>query len=221
MKRLIGAILCLCFFFFGCARSVYKQESRFHSDGRAKPIITVVPVFDRSSASVGWDLSEEFTDHLKQKLLKTSQFYLKTPEEINPIIAHFTPEHNPFDRKVEWIESAFAHSEFVVFTEIVEHAIHPRQPTDRFFDKLTPSNELTVTVRLRVFDLRGSQAEVILEEMVSQSHFIPNAKGLATKSPNYWQRVSFGVSPIGLAHAQIVREVAKQIGDYILLAQSR
>ncbi|MEM7174723.1 MAG: CT253 family lipoprotein [Chlamydiota bacterium] len=221
MKRLTGWMISFCFFCCGCTQNVYDQESRFHNDGRAKPMITLIPVFDMSEAKTGWSLSEEFTDHLRQRLLKTNRFYLNTPEEINPIITQLTPENNPFSTHPDWIDETFAEREFVVFTEIVEHDIHPKQVANRFFDKLTPSSELTLTMRIRVFDLRKSQRRVILEELISHNYLVSNPKGLPEKSPDYWQKISFTVSPLGMAHAQLAKEVTKRVEDYILLAQSR
>lgn len=220
IKRLIGWALPLCLFCCGCTRSVYNQETRFHNDGRAKPKVTLVPAFDRSNAKIGWNLSEEFTDHLRQRLLKLNQLYLNTPEEVNAITAELTPEHNPFSSEPNWIYDTFSPCEFVVFTEIVEHEIRAKPPSSNFFDKLTPSKELTLTMRVRIFDLRKDHNCVILEELVSNNYSITSALGLSEKSADYWQKITFAVSPLGLAHAKLSKEVAKRIEDYILLAQS-
>ncbi|MCB1084637.1 MAG: hypothetical protein KDK60_00890, partial [Chlamydiia bacterium] len=54
-------ILSLCI--VGCqSKGSYDHVTRFHDDGRAKPVVAFVPVFDRSGAKLGWSLSEEFTE---------------------------------------------------------------------------------------------------------------------------------------------------------------
>lgn len=216
-----GALL-FCLICSGCMHTdVYEQETRFHKDGRAKPMVTLVPVFDRSEAPVGWSLSEEFTDHMRQRLLKTHRFYLNTPEELNAMIASLTPANDPFAEKPEWIGTTFTGQEFVVFAEIVDHFVEPKPESQRFFDKLGPSHELTLTLRLRIFDIRKKTPQIILEELISRQYSMPELKNLEEKGSQYWQKSTFALSPLGLAHMQMAKEVSKRAEEYILLAQSR
>ena len=71
MLRRLGWIVSLCIASFGCSHNnSYEQAARFHEDGRRKPVVALTPVFDRSNAEIGWNLSEEFTDHIRQRILK-------------------------------------------------------------------------------------------------------------------------------------------------------
>ena len=91
MKR-IGMLLAL-FTLLGCSsKGNYEHATRFHDDGRAKPIVAFVPVFDRSESKLGWSLSEEFTDSLKNRLMKRNNFYVSTPSDINAAIADLSAE---------------------------------------------------------------------------------------------------------------------------------
>jgi hypothetical protein len=76
-------------------------------------------------------------------------------------------------------------------------------------------------MRIRVFDLRGEQPEVILQEFVHQSHLIPKPSNLQEPNPKRWKKMTFMASPMGLAHAQFSKEVVKRIEDYILLSKSQ
>ena len=218
----IGAFLLGLICFTGCTHTdVYEQKTRFHKDGRAKPLVTLVPVFDRSEAAVGWSLSEEFTDHMRQRLLKTQRFYLNTPEELNAMIASLTPAHDPFAEQPDWIGTTFAGQEFVVFADIVDHFVEPKSESQHFLDKLGPSHELTLTIRIRVFDVRKKRPQIILQELVSRQYSMPELKHLEEKGNQYWQKATFPLSPLGLAHMQMAKEISKRIEEYILLAQSR
>ena len=71
MFKWLSAFFSICLIFCGCQpKTDNDQVSKFHDDGRAKPIVALVPVLDRSNAEVGWSLSEEFTDQLRSRFLK-------------------------------------------------------------------------------------------------------------------------------------------------------
>lgn len=220
MFKQLGLFFALCVVSFGCTKSVNEQAARYHDDGRPKPIVALVPVFDRSGAQVSWSLSEEFTDHIRQRFLKRSNFFLNTPNEINAEIVTLNESHNPFAKNFSWIGDIFHKEEFVVFTELVEHDIHPKQSKHTFLDKLTPSCELSMTMRIRIFDLREGEPEIVLQELVHQNYLIPNPSDLKEKNPDRWKKMTFIVTPLGLAHSQFSKEVAKRIEDYILLSKS-
>ena len=221
MLRPLGLFFVICITSFGCIKNVNEQATRYHDDGRSKPIVALVPVFDRSDAEVSWSLSEEFTDHLRQRLLKRSNFYINTPEEINAEIGILNESNDPFMRDFSWIAQAFGKEEFVVFTELVEHHIHPKPSNNHFLDKLTPSCELSMVMRIRIFDLRGETPEIVLQELINQTHLIPKPSDLTEQNPDFWKKMTFIVTPLGLAHTQFSKEVAKRIEDYILLSKSR
>jgi hypothetical protein len=221
MFRNLCLIFALCLASFGCSKNVHEQATRYYDDGRSKPIVALVPVFDRSGAKISWSLSEEFTDQLRQRFLKQSQFYINTPEQINAEIETLNETNNPFSRDYAWIGKAFGEEEFVVFAELVEHDIHPKATKKNFIDKLTPSCELSMTMRVRVFDLRGEKPEIVLQELFHQSHLIPKPSDLTEQSDDRWKKMSFSITPLGLAHSQFSKEIAKRIEDYILLSKSR
>lgn len=221
MLRRLFSLFILCMTPFGCSRNVYEQATRYHDDGRSKPIIALVPVFDRSGAEFSWSLSEEFTDHLRQVFLKKNNFYINTPEQINTEIGALSEANDPFAKDISWVSNAFKKEEFVVFTELVEHDIHPKRGKGSFFDKFTPSCEISLTMRVRIFDLRGDEAEIVLQELIHQSHLIPKPSDPSQQNPDQWKKFTFSITPLGLAHSQFVKEVSKRIEDYILLSKSR
>ena len=153
MLKRLGLLFTLCLSFCACTKNVQEQATRYHDDGRSKPVVAFIPVFDTSHAEVSWSLSEEFTDHLRQRFLKGTNFYINTPEQINSETASLTQSNDPFSRDFSWIANAFEAEEFVVFTELVEHDIHAKQVKNNFLDKLTPSCELSMKMRIRIFDL--------------------------------------------------------------------
>ena len=222
MLKRLGYFLALCIATFGCiSKNKEDQATRFHEDGRIKPIVALFPVFDRSGTDIGWSLSDEFTDHLRERILNQNNFYLNTPEALHEVAAHLHEKHQPFTANTEWIKAAFKNHEFVVFTELVEYDIHDKPLTGNFLEKITPSSELVMTMRIRIFDLRSPHPEIILQELIHQTHLIPRPLAINEPQPERWKKFTFYISPMGLAHTQLVKEVEQRIEEYILLAKGQ
>lgn len=220
MLRHLGFIVTFFCLASGCSQSSYEDVARFHEDGRGRPIVAFVPVFDCTDAQLAWSLSEEFTDHMKQRFLKKNSFYLSSPDQVNSSTIDLDENNNPFLSDYSWIKNAFQTQEFVIFAELIEHDIHSKEPKNNFMDKITPSSELSMIMRVRVFDLREDEPVIILQEMIHQTHLIPKPSDLMDQSPDKWKKLTFAISPLGLAHAGLCREVTKRIEDYIILAKS-
>lgn len=200
---------------------MHQHKAYYHDDGRSKPVVALIPVFDRSNAKVAWNLSEEFTDHMRQRFSKRNNFYLNSADQINTEIETLSESNNPFAPDISWITRAFKGEEYVIFTELVEHDIHPKKSKGSVFDKLTPSYELSMTMRVRVFDLRSDMPRVVLQELMHQDHLIPKPANLSDSKPNLWKKRTFFITPLGLAHMQFSKEIVERIEDYVLLSKSR
>ena len=203
-----------------CGTKNTTAQTKFHDDGRAKPTVVLVPVFDRSNAELAWSLSEEMTAAIRSRLLKRGNFYLAHPSMVSQYTAHLTHKDDPFGTDISWTKEAFQSHEFVIFAEVVQHHLHEKTSNESFLDKLTPSGELDMTMRLRIVDLRGNEAKIILQEMISQNHLLPKSSIELPKDELKWKRKTYFVSPLGFAHLQMSKEVSRRVEDYILLAQS-
>jgi hypothetical protein len=191
------------------------EISRYHEDGRAKPIVAVASMIDTSSYDAAWSLSEEFTTMIANQLAKSGQIFVKTRED-------YPFAENPFSSgDLSWMKREFYDQEFVVFLELVEHESVPAAKHKKAPSSSDISSNLNMAVRLRVIDLRAPHPKVVLQEMVRDSYFVPK-----TLLPVDYTKVSWGTedyrkTPMGIAHAQVVQEVSQRINDYILLAKSR
>lgn len=218
MLRTFVWMVFFCMLTFGCGQNHSSGHVTFHDDGRAKPIVALAPVYDKSCAEVGWSLSEEFTDHIRERLLKQKNIYLKAFDEVNMVIVH-ADKKNPFSSNIAWMKEAFKNYEYVVFTEIVEHEVYPKSSHRRFVDHFAPSSVLSLTMRIRIFDLRSAVPQVVLQELVHQNYPIPAPLNLKNFSPEQWKKISFHVSPLGFAHSQFIKKVSTRIEEYILLSK--
>lgn len=188
--------------------------TRYHDDGRAKPAVAITSMIDTTSFELPWSLSEEFTSTLVQQVGVGGKLYvIATEDDV------FT--ENPFGQDLSWIKREYADHEFVAFLELVEHEIAPaskfkKDPVSQQF-----STNLNMAVRLRIVDVRGQLPTIVLQEMIRDSYFIPKTLMPTDYSSAVWGTPEFQKSPMGIAHKQIVQEIASRIKEYILLAKSR
>lgn len=209
--RCISAIL-LALAAISCNRTNNDEMSRFHEDGRVKPSVAIASLLDTTSFDASWSLSEEFTSEVVNLIAGSGQVFVHSKEE-----SPFT--ENPFGADLSWMKREFHSEEFVAFLELVEHEFVPVKA--RGVAVQEASANLSMAVRLRVIDLRSATPKVVLQEMVRDAYFVPKTLVPNDYSVDIWGTENFRKSPMGIAHSQLIHEIANRITDYILLAKSR
>lgn len=96
------------------------------------------------------------------------------------------------------------HPQFSVKMQLVQHERSAHNPS-----------ELSMHIHLEILDLRDEKPKVILQEVLSSSALVAKEEPLNID----WRDASFRMSPLGLAHRKLSREIATRIEDYILLAK--
>ena len=205
----------------GCSRSQNEQISRYHDDGREKPVVIVTEVYDRNTTEMPWNLAEDLSCTIRNKLLKKNTMFLVSDHASVPVETMIKEGKSPFVGETKWIGNEFKEGEFVAFLELVNHKITPRIPTSSVFEAVTPSYSLDVKMRVRIFDLRGVEPEIVLQEIIDQNHLLPKQIATMDFRRAKWGRKTYGITPLGIAHSLLCREAAKRIEDYVLLAKSR
>lgn len=191
------------------------EISRFHEDGRAKPAVAVASMIDTTTFDAPWSLSEEFTSAISAQLSQGGLIFVQSQEEL-PF------SENPFSGgDMSWMKREFQGKEFVVFLELVEHEAIPAAKTKKPAAPQEVSTNLNMAIRLRVVDLRSETPKIVLQEMIRDSYFIPKTLIPTDYSRVVWGTEAYRKSPMGIAHTQVVQEIAGRITDYILLAKSR
>jgi hypothetical protein len=89
--------------------------------------------------------------------------------------------------------------------ELAEHNIHPKQENDTFIDKITPSHALDLSMRIRVYDLRGEIPKVILQEIVQQRHLLPKQFAKLDYDSAIWGKKTYSISPMGFCSYSICK----------------
>lgn len=204
-----GALLTIS----GCNKNGGKESA--YVEQKREPLVAVVPVFDRTeNAGVSWSLSDEITAGLRRTLAKNEKLTLTQQKQVHVMTQTFTGKKDPFATDISWVKQSFPCCQFVVFTEILEHEEVPVSPRNA---QNSPAN-LNMSVKLRVVDNRGQTARVILQEIVHQAY--PLAKQFTRENFRQipWGKENYHVSPVGMAHANLIQELAGRVEDYVLLA---
>ena len=220
MSRLYLAGLILSLVATGCNqyKSDQDQTASYHDANHLKPVVAIVPIIDSTQNDLPWSLSDEFTAAIDYRLSRNNNLYLVDLQKTRTNLKKTKGIQTPFGTDVNWIKKAFSDSEFVVFLELVEHEEVFRQDRKKPSDPTLCSADLNMSMRVRVFDLRGDQPRVILQELVNDTHFVPRQFTHVNFYQTPWGEQSFNISPMGLAHAEFSKELATRIEDYILLA---
>jgi hypothetical protein len=194
-----------------CSRCKNETATRYHEDGMAKPVVALPAMIDTTSFDVPWSISDELTSQIVQLISKTGKIFIQSQDD-------FAIASNPFTGDLSWVQREFSTQEFAVFLELAEHEI---TPVTKGAVGLETSNNLNIGVRIRVLDLRGAEPKVVLQEMVRESYYIPKTLLPVDYSTVTWGSAEYPKSSMGIAHAEIAREVAARVSEYILLAKSR
>lgn len=227
MKYLIIS-LSITLMTLGCSsRHLDKQAIRFHDDGRAKVTVALTPIYDPQNIKLPWSLAEDLTDLIKNRLVSKSKVFMtnaptKTSDDsaVATLVEHYD-ENTSLNIHYENLKVKFPNSEFVVFLELAKHHIYPKQETDTFLDKLTPSHNLDLAMRVRIYDLRAETPKIVLQEIVEQNHLLPKQFAKLDYDGAVWGKKTYSISPMGFAHTQFAKEIALHIENYLILAKTQ
>jgi hypothetical protein len=213
MRYLIALVFSLAL--TACSKHV-NELTRFHEDGRAKPVVTVASVIDATSFDVPWSLSEELTGLFTNRISAGKSLYVVRKDDV-------TYTENPFGPDLSWMKREFPNNEFVVFLELMEHENVPVAKNNKKLIEVPfeTSVHLKMGVRLRVVDLRNAAPQIVLQEMIRDSYFIPKSDIPTNYTTVVWGSEEYSKSPMGIAHEQLVEEIARRVSEYIHLAKSR
>jgi hypothetical protein len=201
-----------CFFaIFLSLSGCYKNQEMalVQSSVPQRPIVAIAPVIDRSSHHLKWNLSDEMSQTFKQFFGKTNRLYLASEENFSGA-GKYLAWADPFESDTSWYKKAFPTQEFVVFTEVLHHTEIP-------LSQGGPS-ELVLFFRVKVVDLRLKTPQTVLAEVIEQSHHIPHPFTIYAEASHQvaWKEGGYDLSPLGIAHATLAREIASRAEDYIL-----
>lgn len=214
-KRFLLYVFSVSVLFTGCQKdsstlSMHSQNQDF------VPSVAVAPVIDSSGSELSWNLSDEITYSLSSRLVQKCRMQVTDPQRTKSQIKKSKIHDNPFGDDLSWVKKTFTSDDFVVFIEVIEHEEQLRSgDASRSLESL--SADLVLALRLRIVDLRKENPQVILQEIIQDSHFIPRQFTKYNFHQAPWNSEEFSITPVGIAHALLIKELSSRIEDYILL----
>ena len=214
--------MCALVLLTGCYKKSSTDVTSVAEGINIHPIVALVPVIDSSKSDLPWNVSEELSDLIFRRLAKQDKFYLTSPQKVTMQVKRVNSSQEPFSLDLTWIRRAFSGSEFAVFVELFEHVEKHR------IEQLLPvshvnlkesSADLNISVRVRAVDLRGPYPKIALQEIIHETHHIPRQFTRENFYQVSWKNENFGISPLGIAHDDLVKTIASRLEEYILRAK--
>ncbi len=222
MSRSILSLVTLALIAAGCDDHSSNQNMALsQTSAQNKPIVSVVPIIDNTRGNYDWNISDELSSCLYERLKQLNHIAIVDPHQVIAKIKRLNEKNNPFASDISWVKNAFQGEEFVAFLELVEHEERILQDRKKTSNPSECNAHLNMSMRVRIFDLRDKEPKVILQELVHDSHFIPRQFTQENFYQVPWGNASFSISPTGLAHAKFIKEIGNRIDDYILMASHR
>jgi hypothetical protein len=215
----IAITLCLALLVGSCNKDSSNNQSYTSNKTVVKPAVALVPLIDNTIHYTSWSLSEELTSTIYDRLSSKDNLQLTDSEKIRTTTKKLSQTNDPFGSNISWIKKVFAENEFVVFMELVQHEEIPVNASAGSSLK-DSSLALNMTVRVRVVDLRG-EPKIILQELVQDTHHILKQFSRYNFYQAAWGQEGYDISPLGLAHSKLTKEIAGRVEDYILMAKQQ
>ena len=218
--KIIASLLLLAAFSCNKANNQPEEVSKYFDDGRAKACVAIASVIDSSSSDVNWNLSDEFTNLIKEKVNTKANLFLSTNIE-NEI----STSKNPFSSDISWVKDSFRENDFVVFAEIIQHKNIPvskkNQKEEDDSENITKATNLDMSIRIRIIDVRGNTPKIILQEKISDTMYLPKSFLKIDYDKITWGTNEYQKTPLFIAHNSFTKDISARINEYIILAKNR
>lgn len=206
--------------FISCENSSNDSHLLIHQDGRAKPKLIVLNVLDHSDSSIPWDLSLELSDQLTHQLKNYGSLYISNTENIDDItdVSELSKklQRSPFN-----VDLKLSDCEFLTSVELIEHRIHPIPQKTNIAHPNAQTHQLLIKARIKVFDVRKTNPEIILSEIITHEALIPWQLSTINYKKNHYLTTQYKITPLGINHKILIQNIAKKVHDYVLLAKIR
>ncbi len=206
-----------CLLLFAGCKNDNSSTALIEKPVTTRPIVAVTAVTDRSRHELSWNVSQELTSAIRGRLAQHGSLYLLSEDQVYALThkaQKIDSSRDPFGMDTAWVKKGYPDNEFAAFFELIDHReLSLGGPTSA--QEESPA-ELTLSMRVRVFDLRGQAPKIVLEEVVQQSHHIPKQFTLSQSNQVPWGDEMFEISPLGIAHQKLCQELASRVEDYIL-----
>lgn len=190
------------------------QSFRYHENAKQKPIAALIPLINHvETPQVSWDIAQEITAEIQRRIINSAQVYLN-PVQVPMDLKAKLESKDLITLNKEDFKAFKGQNEYVVFMELLEH----KEVQTGVFNGL-PTKALVIQARVRVYDLRGEEPKVLLQEILQSKHSIPRVEQEIDYHKVVWGGDSYRASVYGRAHGKLEKDLASQIENYITISK--
>lgn len=220
MRNRIIVLSLVTLLFSSCEHSFSTNQTMVHQDGRVKPKLLLMDVIDNTNSILPWDLATEFNLSLNEQLRNFGTIYIKKFSELNldldPIVLGKSIQRSP-----QKIPHDLPGVEFLAAVEIIEHKLTPLAQKPNISHPDAQTQNLNIKARIKIFDLRKKEPELILSEIIRYQSYIPWQLSTINYKKHHYLTTQYKITPIGLGNRQVCHNIAQRVHDYVLLGKSR
>lgn len=203
----------------GCENRVDQSQELRHDDGRAKPKVAILNIIDHSNSCLPWDLSQELTTEITDKLKNQASIFIVSQDELTWEKEPDFEKIHPF-KNDNFIKTYRPNAEFIVCIEMINHLLLPSKQKQNMAHPNAQTQNLVIKARVKVFDVRKDEPKLILSEIVTESQIVPWQLSTIDYKKNHFKTNQYKITPIGLSHKRLIHTITNHIQDYVLLAKS-
>jgi len=196
--------LLLLLFLGSCQKRSMDSLSMFSKSGDLKDKIALTKMVDSSAKTHLWDITTELSSYLEKDIARKDTLYvIPVDDEVK-----LSSLKNPFSKKLDWLDHHFPHTKYIAFTELLKYE-------DSSESDPTLGHSLDVSVRIRVFEKQADGFKIVLQEIIQESYMIPSLFSKTLSIQPSYNSPGYELSPVGVAHQNLSRQIAKRIREYI------
>ncbi len=220
MRWLSLALVCLV---TSCNMN-YGGDAKYTDHGREKPTVEVLPLIDRTQTKLPWSLSKELTDFTRDRLKQSGRLLVAARAGAYPEMLRYTRE-DLMGTRMDFAKD-FKGANYILLMELVSHQVTP-YTRNMDLKPIYPvgggeaTEVIQMSLHMRLIDVRTDEPRVVMQREMPSNHLVPKGKefaniGYADIRPG---DPRFLATPLGRAHARMIRDVAEQVEQYIGLSR--
>lgn len=187
----------------------YVDYFPYHDDGRPKPKVVIVPVFNSCEDHVPWDISQELTSNMRYEIMNNGELFLFSQEEVNSKLAQIGPVD--FFTKESLFAQSFCEADFLVMVEFMDQQFCDSYTIAGCSVPFSPCREVVLKTRIKVMDLRCRVPRIVQQEILSDTYLVtPECADVHGKFPDTGTR-AYQSTSIGKAHQRMVSNLVTRM----------
>lgn len=190
-----------------CSGPRYVDYFPYFDDGTAKPKVALMPIIDTTNHCLDWSLTEEVAQGIDCEFMNNGRFYVVSPREIGSVWNKIS-EIDLTGSDLSFTKE-FRNTDFIVILELVDRTVTP----------CPASQTLTITVRLKVIDIRCACPKIILFELYKSDYMTTISHGDVDGNGACWGTPGYAKTCCGLAHQRLIKGLSERLEEVIWRAK--